>query len=203
MTRQFNSQYHCSNCKTWQTQETMFGRWIRNNRELDSAKGYCVADQDYWIHRFKTFENREFQLLMLVEIKTMSAELTPAQIDTLYMVNQLMRNRRETPTKSLQHQTGSGVTSVFSTMRGRHVSLRAYGMHVLRFSGLGPEDSEEIVWDRTPITKDVLTSILRFDLDPDSLNPLDLRNHHGTNFKRNMTLEGFGVEAAIGAGGAN
>ena len=194
MTRQFNSQYHCPNCKTWQTQETMFGRWIRNNCELDSAKGYCVTDQDYWIHKFKNFENREFQLLMLVEIKTMGADLTPAQMDTLYMINQLMRNRRETPTKALQYQAGTGVSTVFSTMNGRHVNLRAYGMHVLRFSHLGPDDSDKIIWDKTLINKKVLTSILRFDLDPDTLNPLDLRNHHATNFKGNMTLSGFDVD---------
>lgn len=178
MTRSFNQQFHCSNCRTWQTAETMFGRWIRNNKQLDSRSGYSVSDQDYWIHKYKTHETRRFQLLMLVEIKTMGAALSEAQKDTLYQVNQLMRNRRQTPTKELRYQTSSGPLKVKSTMLGGEVVMRAFGMHVLTFSGLGPDDSEWIRWDRTQISVDQLTSILRFDLDPDTLRELDLRLHH-------------------------
>jgi hypothetical protein len=178
MTRSFNQQFHCANCKTWQTAETLFGRWIRSNPDLDSRHGYSVTDQDYWIHRFKTFRGREFQLLMLVEIKTMGAELTDAQKDTLYTVNQVMRNRRQTPTKDLRHQAGSGPLQIRSAMLGRDVVMRAFGMHVLTFSGLGPDDSTWIRWDKALVTTEQLTSILRFDLDPDSLTPLDLRSHH-------------------------
>jgi hypothetical protein len=179
MTKPFNAQYHCPNCKTWTTQETMFGRWIRNNPELDSRAGYCVSDQDYWIHRFKSYQGRDFQLLMLVEIKTQGMAMTPAQKDTLHVVNQLMRNRRQTPTKELVHQAGSSVVDVHSTMAGKRVKVRAYGMHVLTFSGLGPDDSDWITWDtRHTIDAGTLTAILRFDLDPDTLKPLDLRNHH-------------------------
>lgn len=178
MTRSFNQQFHCANCKTWQTAETLFGRWIRSNPDLDSRHGYSVTDQDYWIHKYKTHETRRFQLLMLVEIKTMGAELSEAQRDTLYQVNQLMRNRRQTPTKELRYQTSSGPLTVKSTMLGGEVVMRAFGMHVLTFSGLGPDDSEWIRWDRTQISVDQLTSILRFDLDPDTLRELDLRLHH-------------------------
>ena len=178
MTRSFNQQFHCANCKTWQTAETLFGRWIRSNPDLDSRHGYSVTDQDYWIHKYKTHETRRFQLLMLVEIKTMGAALSEAQKDTLYQVNQLMRNRRQTPTKELRYQTSSGPLKVKSTMLGGEVVMRAFGMHVLTFSGLGPDDSEWIRWDRTQISVDQLTSILRFDLDPDTLRELDLRLHH-------------------------
>ena len=178
MTRSFNQQFHGANCKTWQTAETLFGRWIRSNPDLDSRHGYSVTDQDYWIHKYKTHETRRFQLLMLVEIKTMGAELSEAQRDTLYQVNQLMRNRRQTPTKELRYQTSSGPLTVKSTMLGGEVVMRAFGMHVLTFSGLGPDDSEWIRWDRTQISVDQLTAILRFDLDPDTLRELDLRLHH-------------------------
>ena len=189
MTRQFNAQFHCPNCKTWQTQETMFGRWIRNNRELDSAKGYCVTDQDYWIHRFKTHGNRAFQCIMLVEIKTMGAEPTLAQSDTLWIVDQLMRNRRDTPTKKdTRLQAGAGPVKVRSAMRSGEVVLKAMGVHVLTFSGLGPDDSSRITWDNKEITTDTLTKILRFDLDPDSLNELCLRNHHRTSLTQNLAL---------------
>lgn len=184
MTRQFNQQIHCPNCSTWITHETSFGRWIRNNKQIESSQGYCVSDQDYWIHKFKTYENREFQLLMLVEIKTMGAPLTNAQRDTLHAVNQIVRNRRQTPTKELKHQAGNSVARVYSYVAGREVNLRCYGMHLLTFSGLGPDDSEWIKWDRWEISVDQLTSILRFDLDPDTLNVIDLRNHH--NYMKNQ-----------------
>jgi hypothetical protein len=188
VTRPFNQQFHCSNCNTWQTQETLFGRWIRNNPSLESRSGYCVVDQDYWVHRFKTYAGKEFQCLMLVEIKTMGADLTPAQTDTLHIINQFLRNRRQTPTKELRFQAGNFVNA-YSTMNGRRVQVRAYGMHVLRFSGLGPQDSEWITWDRSEIDVDTLTKVLRFDLDPDDISkPLDLRSHHASATARNLDL---------------
>lgn len=184
-TRQFNAQFHCSNCKTWQTQETMFGRWIRNNKKLDSSLGYCVTDQDYWIHKYKTHGRRDFQLIMLVEIKTLGQTLTEEQRDTLFTVNQLMRNRKQTPTKKLLYQAGRGISKVRSSYIGKIVCVKAFGMHALLFSGLGPDDSESIVWDNREINSDTLTELLAFNLDPDTLNPIDLRNHHSKN---NLTL---------------
>lgn len=189
MTRQFNAQFHCPNCKTWQTQETLFGRWIRSNKELDSAKGYSVSDQDYWIHAYKTYGNRDFQCIMLVEIKTMMARMSKAQEDTLSIANQLMRNRVQTPTSSIKRQAGRGPADVHSPMLGRNVTLKAFGVHVLTFSGLGPDDSDAIKWDgRHDINTEILTKILRFDLDPDTLKPLDLRNHHRTPENQLMAL---------------
>lgn len=185
MTRQHNQQFHCPNCKTWHSAETMFGRWIRNCRELDSGHGFSVTDQDYWIHRFRTFRGRNFQLLMGVEIKTNRGTLTPAQTDTLHMANQALRTRRQTPTKELEWQAGNTPTlDMYSMMAERVVRVRVYGIHVLTFSGLGPEDSEWMEWDGGRITKEQLIGLLRFDLDPDwkrnhtELRPLDLRNHH-------------------------
>lgn len=188
MTRPFNQTFHCPNCKTWHTSETLFGRWIRNNSDLESQYGYCVTDQDYWIHRFKTYGNRAFQLLMLVEVKTNGASLTPAQTDTLHIINQFLRNRRSTPTKESGWQPGN-VLNAYSTMNGAQVSVRAYGMHVLKFSGLGPDDSAEIWWDDNLICPEKLTQILRFDLDPDSLRPIDLRNHHRTHSSQLLPLD--------------
>lgn len=154
---------------------------------MDSRSGYNVSDQDYWIHRFRTAYDREFQLVMLVEVKTMGMPLSDAQTDLLHMVNQLTRNRRQTPTKELRWQAGSGPMRVYSTMNEREVYLRAYGMHVLTFSGLGPDDSETIMWDRTTINVEQLVALLRFDLDPDTLAPIDLRPHH-VNVEPSMGL---------------
>lgn len=196
MTRPFNQQVHCPNCNTWITHETSFGRWIRNNGRLESRDGYCVTDQDYWIHRFKTAYKKTYQLIMLVEIKTMGMPLTLAQKDTLHMANQLMRNRKN---KMLEYQAGPGVNHVHSIMTKSKTILRAYGMHVLTFSGLGPDDSEVITWDKSAITKDQLTEILRFDLDPDTLLPIDLRPHHKTTeiIENTTTPLGFVVENTI------
>jgi hypothetical protein len=190
LTRQFNQQIHCPNCQTWITHETSFGRWIRNNKELDSKQGYCVIDQDYWIHRFKTFRGKDYQLIMMVEIKTLGSDLTDAQRDTLHIVNQITRNRRQTPTKNLKFQSDDCyVSKVFSYVSQKRISLRAYGAHVLRFSGLGPDDSEWIMWDKQPISTTLLTDILKFDLDPDDISkPLDLRYHHSYRINKQATL---------------
>ena len=189
MTRPFNAQFHCNNCKTWQTQETAFGRWIRNNSKLDSRAGYVVTDQDYWIHRYRTEHGREFQLLMAVEIKTMGAELTKVQTDTLHIVNQMLRNRRQTPTKERRWQAGSAPLKVRSEFLGREVTLKALGMHVLTFSGLGPDDSDWIKWNRHNIDADTLTEILAFTRDPDFPDRLlDLRNHHPCRLSLNPVL---------------
>jgi hypothetical protein len=197
MTRQFNAQFHCNNCKTWQTQETMFGRWIRNNPDLDSAKGYCVTDQDYWIHRFKVNGSRGFQCIMLVEVKTMGAELSDAQKDTIWIIDQITRNRRVTPTKKGRAQSGSGPSKVRSIVARGDVELRAFGAHILTFSSLGPDDSDLILWDGKPIETKTLTSLLRFDLDPDTLRRIDLRNHHQTHENKllSLPLDGAGLSA--------
>lgn len=177
-TRAYQTLVHCPNCKTWQTGETNFSRWIRANKRLDSGKGYCVTDQDMWVHRFKTDRGRSFQLLMCVETKANGADLTMAQRDTLIVVNALMRNRRQTPTKDLLFQAGNGFAKVRSLMADREVLVRCFGMHVLTFSGLGPSDSEWMRWDKKEINEQTLTDLLAFDLDPDTLGPLDLRSHH-------------------------
>lgn len=183
MTKPFNATFHCNNCKTWQTQETEFGRWIRNNPLLKSSDGYAVTDlymtvNEYKIvHQFKCNYRRDFQLMMDVEVKTMGADLSQSQRDTLHIRNQFFRNRRQTPTKELRYQAGNAI-EVFSVMSGKLVKVRAYGVHLLRFSALGPDDSDWIKWDQKEITVDQLTGLVRFDLDPDTLKPIDLRNHH-------------------------
>ena len=179
ITRPYQTLVHCSNCGTWHTGETSFSRWIRENERLDSGKGYCVTDQDMWVHKYKTDRGRNFQLIMCVETKSNGADLTEAQRDTLAIVNALMRNRKQTPTKGLRYQAGNGVAEVQSLVAGRKVLVKCFGMHVLTFSGLGPSDSVWMRWDnKTKIDENTLTSVLAFDLDPDTLGPIDLRSHH-------------------------
>lgn len=185
MTRPFNQKVHCPNCRSWINAETFFGSWLRNNKRLDSIDGTCVLDSDYWIHRFKTYSDpngkydRQIQCIMLVEVKTNGCNLSEAQRDTLYMVNQLLRNRSKTPTKNPIYQSGISIAKVKSTMQDTDVVAWCYGVHVLRFSGLGPQDSEHIWWDdKKEITEDQLTDLLNFDINPDTLLPMDFRIHH-------------------------
>ena len=159
--------------------ETAFGRWIRNHPRLDSGDGFAFVDQDYWCHQFKTHsQGRDFQLIMGIEIKTRQGSLSASQRDTLYIVNQLMRNRRETPTKKLKFQSGSASLKVHSIVANRSVNVKCFGIHLLQFSGMGPSDSDWMKWDGDMINEDQLVQLLRFDLDPDTLNPVDLRSHH-------------------------
>lgn len=189
MTRPFNQQIHCPNCKTWITHESSFGRWIRNNPELDSRKGYCISDQDYWIHKYKICENRDFQCIMLVEIKIMGMKLSSAQRNLLHFVNQLMRNRKQTPTKELKWQNSDSITQEYSLLMDKYVYIKAFGVHILTFSGLGPDDSDWIMWDNKKINISQLTDLLKFNLDPDTLKPLDLRYHHPKNKKFGSLLK--------------
>ena len=189
MTREFGQQHHCAMCGAKSSIESTFSRWLRANDDLESSAGHVFVDTDLWVRRYKTALGREFQLLMLVEIKTHGAQLTDAQRDTLYMINQVMRNRRETPTKKLKHQAGTSPMDVYSTMLGRRITLKAFGMHVLTFSRLGPDDSQAMKWDNQPINSNQLRDLLAFDLDPDTLRPMDFRSHHSTN-GRQMTLTG-------------
>lgn len=189
MTRPFNQQLHCPNCRTLITHETSFGRWIRNHRALDSSKGFCVVDQDYLVHRFKANGSREFQCIMQVEIKTFGANLSDAQRDTLHIWNQITRNRKETPTKTLKHQSGNSIVECYSIMLQRRIKVKCFGVHVLTFSDLGPDESEWIEWDRKRIGEETLVGLLKFDIDPDSLKPIDLRNHHLTHENSVLALD--------------
>lgn len=178
MTRLFGQTFQCPQCGHRATLETQFSRWVRGHNLLESREGLVVLDQDMWVHRFKTDLGRCFQCLMLVEVKVLGANLTDAQRDTLHIINQVTRNRRATPTKPLRYQAGNSPQKVHSVIYGSEALLKAWGVHVLRFSGLGPQDSEWISWDNKPIDRETLVGLLRFDLDPDTLKPFDARKHH-------------------------
>lgn len=174
MTRPFGVQYHCPNCQTWVTAETSFGRWIRNNEKLDSKSGYCVIDQDYWIHKFMSCGDRSFQCILGVEIKTMEANVTKAQQDTLSLVSQLLKDGSIPQDKDIPWKDRRGVSLVTSRLLEKKIYVKSFGIHLLRFAGLGPDDSEWIIWNKEKINTDTLTKIFKFEIDPFTLNPLEL-----------------------------
>lgn len=180
MTAKFRNGAQCPTCGTLIANEPPFSQWLRNHPELEShTYGLSVMDADYIFHRYRTEFGRKFQCLMMVEVKTQSAEMTPAQRDTAGVISQILRNRRQTPTKRLRYEIGTTIYKIFSAFIGAWVRVRVYGFHVLTFDGFGPEDSKIIKWDREQVTADQLVSILKFDLDPDEPNRrLDYRSHH-------------------------
>lgn len=183
MTRKHDQTLHCPNCGIEMTTETSFGRWVRNNSALDSIQhGMFVMDADWIFHQFRSELGRGFQCFMMVEVKTRGANMTEAQRDTFHLINQIMRNRRQTPTSQLKTlQAGNGPLKTFSVKNGKWVTTKAFGIHLLQFENLGPFDSQWIKWDGKHITTDQLTMLLRFDLDPDTLTAMDWRRHHLKN----------------------
>jgi hypothetical protein len=112
-----------------------------------------------------------------------------AQMDTGFLIDQLMRNRRQTPTHTPSLQAGNSFTRIYSAYQKKYVYVKAFGFHRLTFDNLGPNDSKSIKWDRREITPDQLTKLLCFDLDPDSLQPMDFRKHHPISKQKRLPLE--------------
>lgn len=168
MTRQFNQHFQCSNCGCSTTAETSFGRWIRSNPKLDSRNGLVVYDVDYIVHRYKTnLDGKEFQLVMFVEVKTRNGVMSDPQYDTLWITDQIVRNRRSNRHAEKRKEAGNAPLKVMSRINKKEVELRHFGLHVLTFDGTGPDDSTTIRWDKTLIDKDRLTQLLAFDIEPD------------------------------------
>jgi len=171
--------------------ESAFSRWVRGKPELHSSRaGISVVDLDLTgekkiFHRFKTPETgRDIFYLMCVEVKIHDGILSDSQADTLITLNQLISNRRKTPTKKkIYAQIMPAPNFIFSWMLGRRVRFRAMGAHLLQFSGQGPEDSEKIKWDHHEISIGQLVGLLLFKIDPHTLRPMDLRVHHRKDLK--------------------
>lgn len=178
----------CPHCGKLVTTESPFGRWVRDNKNLDSRLGHVFYDLDltslrYIVHKYKTKEGRmytrEIQHFMIVEIKTHGADLDDAQHDSFLLLSQLIDNERRTPNKEkIMKRLDHVVHRVFSSWLGKDVYTRLYGVHLLQFSKTNPEDSKSILWDRREISKNQLEKLLKFELNPKTLRPIDFRIHH-------------------------
>lgn len=139
-------------------------------------QGIVRTDCDHIIHRYK-FETRDVQAIMVLEVKTYDKELPETQRDTLHIANQLMRNRRSNMYKDVKWQAGDAPLKVKSAMTGRDVMVRCFGVQTLRLSHSSPIDSVRMWWNKRLINVAQLIKLLRFDLDPDKIEPMDLRIH--------------------------
>jgi hypothetical protein len=174
--------------------------WLRDNERLDSIKqGVVATDSDVWIHKYKTLGSREYQFLMLLEIKEHGKQVDKWQRDTLHIANQLLRNRRN-KTK-FQASSEPRVEKVFSVLANRHVSVCCFGVHSLIIHGDGRDTSTcKLTWDsRHEITADQLESLLLFEMDPDDLSRLDHRpsgkgGRHQTHYYTKRIVSELGLD---------
>jgi len=178
MTKRFQKMAKCPKCGTELALEDAFCQWVRNHPQLSSKSGVGVADIDLFMHRFVQNNDRAFDCICLVEVKTRSAEVSASQRETLNIIGQFVRNRRSTPTKRKFRQVPFGPNVVYATMRDKNVPVKAYGYHRLRMDGNTPDDSSEIRWDDHFIDVNILLKLLRLELDPDTLEPVDFRIRH-------------------------
>lgn len=163
--------------------------WIRGHNELDSRRDCIyISDSDLWVQRYGHRRtrlpgyDRRVQYLMLVEIKTHSRDMDDGQRDLFAIVNELLR------TKAWKDQRLAGAfvaghmqnaRKVWSWIADEWVQIHCFGVHKLRLSGSTPDDSDSVTWDRNEqqITREQLVGLLRFDLSPDTLRPMEHREH--------------------------
>jgi hypothetical protein len=180
MTKDFAVWNSCGVCGHQTSAETAFGRWLRDQEELDSRKKDIVrSDCDHIFLRYRTAHGRDFQLMMVVEVKEYGAEPDASQRDILSFFSQTIFH-------SLKGKNMHGASTVRtlrlkSWMTGRMVYVRNYGVHLLQFEKTDPIDSKWIKWDRNVITAPKLIEILAMRVRPDDPSkPIEifLRDRH-------------------------
>jgi hypothetical protein len=155
-----------------------FSRWIRAHPQLDSIKQrLSVTDSDYWIHQYRAHSDRvgtrAIDQIMLVELKTFSADLPPSQRDTLHLVSQMLRSASMTSNGKRRYMRLSG------TKCGERRIVRCFGVHTLRLSRDRPDNSTSILWDGKVIDEATLVLILQYNRDPDyPQRSISDRRHH-------------------------
>jgi hypothetical protein len=159
---------------------------MRNEERLDSnLHGVVRFDCDVLLHRYCIHadqkSSREIQCVMFVEVKIGNEALKDAQQDTLSMWSQVLRNRVRNMHRDKRGKHADDhipLASTYSHVLKRRVRLKLFGGHLLRLSGLDPSESAVILWDDKSITVDQLLALLKFELDPDSLQPIDWRRRY-------------------------
>jgi hypothetical protein len=68
-------------------------------------------------------------------------------------------------------------------VRDGAVIVQCYGAHMLRYSGVSPDQSEWIMWDDRPVDLATVDGLLTFKLDPDTLKPLEADTMHKPRVK--------------------
>jgi hypothetical protein len=112
---------------------TEFGIWIREQKEVDSCKGYRNYNLDIIWWKKNGFE-KEPEYWMLIEEKRYMSECRVDQKNTYNWLHNKIKKLNDKTYK---------------------------GMHLLQFENTNPEDGK-IFWDRKEISKKQLIDILQF-----------------------------------------
>lgn len=153
-------------------------------------EGIVRTDTDHWVLRYKTsLDNRDFQIIMLVEVKEYGKEPDPSQLDILHFAHWLMTEKGKN-----RHGARTWKTIKAKSVTGRPVKVKSFGVHLLQFERTSPDDGW-VKWDRKIIDKNVLLGILALERRPDDPSQMMiayLRDRHLKKFRHQLAL--FGQE---------
>ena len=157
-----------------------FSDWLRSHQDLDSRRhSLYAADIDMMFYKFRPIidkcGDRSVKLTMNVEIKTHGRMPNKEQLELLFFAHQTRCKR-----------------TMFSTYLQTQVKVWFFGQFILRIDGGDrPDQCAGLAWitfddfgntQETVLSEEKLVKVLRFDLAPDNLQPIDLRlrRHHKT-----------------------
>lgn len=167
-----------------------FSDWLRRHPELEANLHWLYAmDVDMVFHKFKTWVDcegtRDVKLMMDVEVKTFGRQPDDRQLETLYFRHQILASKKWR----------------YSTLIKKSVRFWHFGVYVLILDGgARPDCCNAIQWRRfedagkltsEEITLDTLKELLRLDVRPDTLQPVDLRRHHKTKELMEIDWDGL------------
>ena len=148
---------------------------------------FTFMDKDLICHRHKKDHGREFDCLMFIEFKSFGKLMSDSQLDTFTITDQMFRTDSQTPTKRRKLHLRQVPNRVWSPFNKKWVHVKGFGCHLVTMSGSTPENSATIFWDKREITLKDLLQLLQFNLNPDTLQPMDWRLHH-TKSVENLLL---------------
>jgi hypothetical protein len=138
----------------------------------------------YGVRRDRLGIDRSVKRQMAIEVKTQGSSPDEQQLENLSILD--ARTRTVYPVeRDRRGRFGLEHSANIRLGRGSRAVLN-YGVHVLRMSGDRPDTSDELTWSSVSdgrlmgeraITLDQLVQVLRFDLHPDTLKPLEPRQH--------------------------